>query len=133
MVPIMGALAAAHRAGIVHRDLKPENIFLSRSPVEGAAMVPKLIDFGVAKIASSESTTLVGSVVGTPMAKLAAEMGVCCPNRISPAFSSLPSTKSGSRVATCMCSAAYSLVKAMPSSRSRTMMAPPYLVVADSA
>ncbi len=30
-------------------------------------MVPKLIDFGVAKIASSEHTTLTGSLLGTPM------------------------------------------------------------------
>ena len=29
MVPILSALAAAHRLGIVHRDLKPENIFLA--------------------------------------------------------------------------------------------------------
>jgi eukaryotic-like serine/threonine-protein kinase len=69
IVPIMGALSAAHRAGIVHRDVKPENIFLARSDAPGGESVtaPKLIDFGVAKIASSESTTLTGSVVGTPM------------------------------------------------------------------
>src|SRR5207245_596689 len=56
VVPIMGAIAAAHRAGIIHRDIKPDNIFLTRTP-EGA-IVPKLIDFGIAKIASSEHQTL---------------------------------------------------------------------------
>jgi serine/threonine protein kinase/tetratricopeptide (TPR) repeat protein len=65
LVPIMGALAAAHKAGIVHRDIKPENIFLARTP-EGGAM-PKLIDFGVAKMASTDITTLTGSLLGTPM------------------------------------------------------------------
>ena len=68
LVPIMGALAVAHRAGIVHRDIKPENIFLARPTLEGSTAIdPKLIDFGVAKIASSEHTTLTGSLLGTPM------------------------------------------------------------------
>ncbi len=66
LVPIMGALSAAHRAGIVHRDIKPENILLTRS-AEGE-IVPKLIDFGVAKMAATNDnlTTLTGSLVGTP-------------------------------------------------------------------
>jgi tetratricopeptide (TPR) repeat protein len=64
MVPVMGAIAAAHRAGIVHRDIKPDNIFLTRTP-EGA-IVPKLIDFGIAKITSSEHQTLTGALLGTP-------------------------------------------------------------------
>src|SRR5262249_42007554 len=42
LVPIMGAVAAAHRAGIVHRDIKPENIFLTRT--EEGEENPKLID-----------------------------------------------------------------------------------------
>jgi len=65
LVPIMGALSAAHRAGIVHRDIKPENILLTLS-AEGE-IVPKLIDFGVAKMAASgDLTTLTGSLIGTP-------------------------------------------------------------------
>jgi serine/threonine-protein kinase len=65
LVPILGALTVAHRAGIVHRDIKPENIFLAETP-EGL-IIPKLIDFGIAKIASSEQQTLTGKLVGTPM------------------------------------------------------------------
>ena len=65
LVPIMGALASAHRAGIVHRDIKPENILLTRS-AEGE-IIPKLIDFGVAKMAATgDRTTLSGTLVGTP-------------------------------------------------------------------
>jgi len=51
-------VAAAHRIGIVHRDLKPLNILLreGESPREGV----KVLDFGLAKIKSSE---LLGSFV----------------------------------------------------------------------
>jgi serine/threonine protein kinase/tetratricopeptide (TPR) repeat protein len=66
LVPIMGALVAAHHGGIVHRDVKPENIFLAQS--ESGAIVPKLIDFGLAKIAceQGELETQMGAVLGTP-------------------------------------------------------------------
>ena len=46
MIPIMGALIAAHRKNVIHRDIKPENIFLAQGEFGG--VVPKLIDFGIA-------------------------------------------------------------------------------------
>jgi eukaryotic-like serine/threonine-protein kinase len=60
-------LAAAHRAGIVHRDLKPENIFV-RGRDGTSARPAKILDFGIAKIRSTErdSTTATGVALGTP-------------------------------------------------------------------
>lgn len=42
---IADALAEAHGQGILHRDIKPSNILFARV---GAALVPKLADFGIA-------------------------------------------------------------------------------------
>jgi serine/threonine-protein kinase len=65
--PIMGALIAAHRRGIVHRDLKPDNIVLART--SSGDLVPKLIDFGIAKMPRSGNlgaSTMLGHLLGTP-------------------------------------------------------------------
>jgi serine/threonine-protein kinase len=66
LLPVMDALAVAHAAGIVHRDVKPENVFLARV---GDRVVPKVLDFGIAKLADAESqsSTATGSVLGTPL------------------------------------------------------------------
>jgi eukaryotic-like serine/threonine-protein kinase len=63
-LPILAALSEVQRLGIVHRDIKPDNIFLSRDAYE--RVVPKLLDFGIAKVEESTSQTQ-GAVVGTPM------------------------------------------------------------------
>lgn len=63
---ICSAVTTAHQQGIIHRDLKPENIMLKELP-EGGTVV-KVVDFGLAKLVSSDSgsITQTGEVVGTP-------------------------------------------------------------------
>ncbi len=67
LLPVASALASAHGKGIVHRDLKPDNILLITD--ESGALVPKVVDFGIAKLLSSDpdrAFTLAGEVLGSP-------------------------------------------------------------------
>ena len=52
--PIAGALRVTHARGIAHRDIKPGNVFLSRV---GPSLVPKLLDFGIAKALAPRGST----------------------------------------------------------------------------
>jgi serine/threonine-protein kinase len=63
MEQVASAMAAVHAAGMIHRDLKPSNIFIAQR--RGRDHV-KLLDFGIAKIASHAALTSTGAAIGTP-------------------------------------------------------------------
>src|SRR5262245_50491632 len=50
------AVQDAHQKGIIHRDLKPSNILVTYGE-GGEAMVPKIIDFGIAKATAGQRLT----------------------------------------------------------------------------
>ncbi len=55
---VAGAVSYAHQHLIVHRDIKPLNILVT------AADVPKLLDFGIAKVLDTEAEDATGTVTG---------------------------------------------------------------------
>jgi serine/threonine-protein kinase len=63
-IRILSALAHAHECGIVHRDVTPSNIFLAIDP--DGHVIPKLVDFGIARLPGSGVRTLDGRALGTP-------------------------------------------------------------------
>lgn len=59
MTQLCAGVGAAHKSEIFHRDIKPGNLFVRTDGIL------KILDFGVARLASS-SMTASGFIVGTP-------------------------------------------------------------------
>jgi serine/threonine protein kinase/tetratricopeptide (TPR) repeat protein len=59
-VQMAEGLEHAHSKHVLHRDIKPANVILT---VRGE---PKIVDFGLARLASRPELTRVGTMVGTP-------------------------------------------------------------------
>jgi formylglycine-generating enzyme required for sulfatase activity len=62
------AMQHAHQKGIIHRDLKPSNVLVAAP--EGGRPLPKVIDFGLAKILQADPALdpglTAGGFLGTP-------------------------------------------------------------------
>lgn len=57
--PLCGALQLAHDQGLVHRDLKPANIVAH--DFGGGTRVHKIVDFGLVRAMTSDSTRITGA------------------------------------------------------------------------
>ncbi|XYH92645.1 serine/threonine-protein kinase [Sorangium sp. So ce1128] len=72
MLELCDALEHAHASGIIHRDVKPENVLVelpsdrAGASWDGAGVVIKLTDFGIAKLLDAQGVTSTGQVLGSP-------------------------------------------------------------------
>jgi len=81
LVQVSGALQEAHGVPIIHRDITPANIILCERG--GVPDVAKVVDFGLVKEISRESTGSTQVILGTP--HYIAPEGLTDPDGIGPA------------------------------------------------
>lgn len=67
------AMHHAHQRGVLHRDLKPSNVILESNDepnlagsIPSFAYVPRIIDFGLAKVSTDPMDTASHLILGTP-------------------------------------------------------------------
>lgn len=76
----------AHEARILHRDLKPSNVLLDESRSSGELpFVPRIADFGIARILNSDVTHTIDDVVLGSPPFMSPEQALGDRNRIGPA------------------------------------------------
>lgn len=63
LIKLLDALQLAHDHKFYHRDIKPSNIFLETTDI---GFEPRLMDFGIAKVAEGTALTRAQEFVGTP-------------------------------------------------------------------
>jgi len=68
VLDVSDGIQHAHQKGVIHRDIHPGNILVD---VQEGRPVPKIIDFGIAKLADQSKLTetvktRIGTVMGTP-------------------------------------------------------------------
>ena len=77
--PVMDAMDHAHRLGVAHRDLKPSNVMLID---ERGRIVPKVLDFGIAKITEAPIAPSSGQTA-TKSALITFSPGYAAPEQVS--------------------------------------------------
>ncbi|MCL4235154.1 MAG: SUMF1/EgtB/PvdO family nonheme iron enzyme [Deltaproteobacteria bacterium] len=69
LLPVLDAMRTAHDMKIIHRDIKPANILIELVPnprePRKPRLVPKVADFGLARLESDKELELTGMVMGT--------------------------------------------------------------------